>query len=310
MATFAELLPVFQRAAAHVRPGNDLVCDHENEAALRHLLAWAHGHPSFPGDLGKGLMLMGHYGTGKSWMLEALQRCFHGDPLHFKIVTTREVVTAYNTEGDAGLKQYRQAKHMMFDDLGRERLGNFYQDKVEVMAMLIEDRYDLFVQRGIQSHFTTNLTSEDIRDRYDDRAHSRLKHMVNSFLVGAETNATDRRAQANAPARQVITPKAVIESTPEVAAKGFAQAYAAIAEVRSTMKVVEASPTAKAIAQDQWEYAFARKIENMNRSQLQALRHEVLMSNTELASAPFVRMIDAQLPIAEAKTKAKARKGA
>jgi len=310
MATFAELLPVFARAAAHVRPGNELVCDAENEPALRNLLSWAIAHPSFFGDPGKALMLMGHYGTGKSWMMEALQRCLQGDPLFFQIYTAREVVTAYNTEGDGGLKPYRQARHMLFDDLGRERLGNFYQDKVEVMTMMIEDRYDLFVQKGIHTHFTTNLTGDDILERYGPRAHSRLKHMVNSFRVGAEVNAIDRRTSANAPERKVIEPKAIApEASPQVAADGIAKAYRAIAEVRSTlMHVVNEAPKAKPVPQDQWEKAFQGRIERMTIKALQDMRHEVAMNNTELAAAPFLRLIDAQLLITT--NQAKSKKGA
>lgn len=313
MATFKELFPVLASAAEQVQPGCGFTCDNENEQALRNLLAWASGHPSFFGDLGKGIMLMGSFGTGKTLMLRALQRCLHGDPLYFTIHTTRDVVTAYNLNGSAGLRSFTQARHMMFDDLGAERMGQHYGDRIEVMQQIIEDRYELFLKDRAMTHLTTNLEGPAILERYRHRMYSRLRHMHNTWPVGPEDNATDRREKAKAPPRVITEP--VIDApsaSPEVWREGIAKAYAVIAEVRSTMQVVpKGSTNPQAIEQAQWEAAIHRKITGMGEGALIELRRQIELSNTPLAAAPILRIIDAQLiqVRADKEAKSKAKRG-
>ena len=296
MATFKELLPVLARAAEEVQPGCNFTCDDENEQALRHLLAWASGHRSFFGDLGKGLMLMGSYGTGKTLMMRALQRCVRGDQLYFTIHTTHEVATAYNLNGTAGLQKFMRPKHLMFDDLGAERLGQHYGDRVEVMQQIIEERYDLFLKDRAMTHLTTNLTGDEILARYGHRMYSRLRHMHNTWLVGSEENATDRRATAKAPER--AAPQAIQDlrqfaariATPEELAQ-INQQVQALAEAKRAAPIVRTLPT----AQSQWEREYEQKIRNLGEGALTKLLEELPRRHDTLARAPFEAIIRRRL---------------
>ena len=233
--TFDELLPILKTSAT--RWTEDLTVDAENEQAVRQILAWSCAHPKFTGDPGKGLLLVGHKGSGKTLLLRALSACLQAD-LRFTVTNTRKVTSAYNCDGDRGLSLYTPPRHMAFDDLGDERTGQHYGDKVEVMSRVIQDRYEHFVDYGTMTHFTTNLTASEIRERYGDRVYSRLRQMVNMIQVGAEVNAVDRREAAKAKDRRSQTD--VHEpASDEVAAAGFARVREVIAEAA---KVVSEEP--------------------------------------------------------------------
>lgn len=297
--TFNELLPILQHASSRWVPGG-MIVNEVNEPAVRSALAWASGHPSFAGDTGKGLLLMGHKGSGKTLLMRSLGACFTGTPLYFTIHNTRKITSAYNTDGDAGLRPYLAQVHMLFDDLGDERMGQHYGDKVEVMSLVIQERYELFVDHGIMSHFTTNLTGDEIRERYGDRVHSRLLHMVNSFRVGEEENATDWRAIAKAPERHEraeITER--VPASPEVAKEGFAKAYAAINETKRALTIGKSVAMHAVPTQEDDLKTYAEALKGKSFDQLSQLRTDVDKNYLPHIAAPYLQIIDEAI---EAKT--------
>ena len=303
--TFSDLFPKLQLAAkrwvpdvctdAGMVPGFNL--DDENRDAVRYVLAWAIAHPSFAGDAGKGLMLMGHRGTGKTLLMRSLGACLERNPLHFRTFNTRKIVSAYNVDGDEGLREYLAPRHMMFDDLGDERTGQHYGDKVEVMGLVIQERYELFVNDGVISHFTTNLLPDDIRTRYGDRVYSRLKHMVNSIRVGAEVNAIDRRDSAKAkPRPDPVEETEHIPASPEVAKEAFERIRAVVKDAKEQfdakhMRVVSKGGT----SQEADLSAYRDRIRGLSDEQLESERHKVMMKNTATAAGPFIEAIDSEL---------------
>ena len=59
------------------------------------------------------------------------------------------------------------------------------------MAEILLSRYDLFIQKGILTHITTNLSASELESMYGSRVRSRMREMFN--LVAFKRNAKDKR---------------------------------------------------------------------------------------------------------------------
>lgn len=146
-------------------------------------------------DNNKGIFLYGEIGCGKTstmkifetW-LRRLQR-----PNKFSIYSIRQIEKAFNLNSYIGLEKYitnpiineyrvevSTPYNLCIDDAGTESeiTANFSQ-KINVFRELILDRYELFIENKIKTHVTTNLTLEQIKERYDSRITDRLKEMFN-----------------------------------------------------------------------------------------------------------------------------------
>lgn len=297
--TYDQLFPILQERAKRWVP--DFIVDDENKHAVRQILAWSCGHPQFEGDVNKGLLITGHKGSGKTLLLRALALCLDYT-MNFQTHSTRKITSAYNADGDEGIASFTRSRHIAYDDLGDERTGQHYGDKVEVMSLVVQDRYEMFVDQGCLTHFTTNLTPSEIKERYGERVYSRLKHMVNIIRVGAEVNATDRRNEAPAPvARQPVRQVAPPEpASPEVVAAGFQKVKDVIASAKAqmveakparSMEVVRRSP--KEIEDEKME-VFKVQLRSKSQSELETLRDELEAKDKD-AAAPLLELIDREI---------------
>lgn len=162
-------------------------------------------------DPNKGIMIFGNPGSGKSMLFRILKECLQSKKiftcedgsqlmekdffLKTNFHTCEHMAKFYMLKGDPGLNIFgkNSTNNICFDDLGSEEMRCYYGNKKEVMADLINERYDLFLQIGLKSHFTTNLSPDLIEKRYSSRVRSRLKHMCNILSLGTEKNYNDRR---------------------------------------------------------------------------------------------------------------------
>ena len=151
----------------------------------------------------KGLLLLGPVGCGKTTTLQLFA------PERFRLVATRDIARKYLSEGLSALEAYGaksyHSKHLgygpvlqydqpityCFDDLGVEQNAKLYGNDCNVMAEILLDRYEQFVQRGMVTHLTTNLNAQEIERLYGDRVRSRLREMFN--LICFPPEAPDRR---------------------------------------------------------------------------------------------------------------------
>lgn len=146
---------------------------------------------------GKGLLLMGTTGTGKTYFMRALAKMFS-----IPFVTARDIadVVAYEVvyRDLVRLNRPRWSEvpthwnDLIVDDLGAEcRSVTVFGRTCYPGESVILDRAIEF-ERGRKTHFTTNLTESELRERYGDRCWSRLSMMcVPVTIVG-----TDRRQVA------------------------------------------------------------------------------------------------------------------
>lgn len=153
-------------------------------------------------DLMKGILLMGNVGSGKSLIM----RIFWESQLRrFGLKTCRQISKEYANGGYKAVEKYGDKAvhlktnqdivkaHLCLDDLGSEKNEKFYGNESNVLAELIQDRYDHFVKHKLITHFTTNLTPEELSIAYGDRVISRLNQMCNVIVLGTGPNSKDRR---------------------------------------------------------------------------------------------------------------------
>lgn len=131
-------------------------------------------------DRSKGLFVRGNYGVGKTIIFKLIQKWLPSNR-KFAYNPTNDVVSIFNSEGDKAIERYKFKKERMFDDLGSEEIGVHYGNRIETFQKIIYSRYDNFQSKGIRTHFTTNLTNDELKKKYDERAYDRIKEMCNVF---------------------------------------------------------------------------------------------------------------------------------
>lgn len=167
------------------------------------------------GMLHKGLMLRGLQGCGKTMILRMLadvgplqrhdgivhsiselkQRGW-GDMVKLGIYNLSDFYSCVSIEheyrqkdGEKYVDSIRRINRpLVFDDLGFERSETMnFGNRVNIMEGLIQSRYDMFVNQGIATHFSTNLVNSDEMEKvYGPRIRSRIREMCNVFTFESE----------------------------------------------------------------------------------------------------------------------------
>lgn len=145
----------------------------------------------------KGCQIIGNPGSGKTFLFEVMQRILHpNSAASFGKVNVLEVVMDFNLGGHRVFKRWAD-KNMLFDDLGTEDKGKHYGEYVEVFEKFIQFRHELWLNKGIITHFTSNLTPDEIKHRYGLRCNSRLNQMTQTIILGDSPDYVDFRSADN-----------------------------------------------------------------------------------------------------------------
>jgi len=201
----------------------DFVIDDENRQQVSAFVAYFSNNEDRMRELEidprKGIILIGNPGSGKSILFRTLRDVLESrheveiggrkliEARFFKrcnLYTCEHMAKLFMAKGEAGLEHFSKGavhrngrdkvlKHACFDDLGAEELRNVYGNKKEVMVDIIQERYDLFLEHGLLTHFTSNLNPQEIENRYSSRIRSRIRQMCNVIQLGASENYKDRR---------------------------------------------------------------------------------------------------------------------
>jgi DNA replication protein DnaC len=112
---------------------------------------------------GRGLMLMGECGLGKSTILNYVI------PAIFRTKTSKSLKSI--SAKDLGIIEKSITTFIIIDDLGTESIKNDYGTKIDAVADAISYAEDSSKTLLI----TTNLSGKSLKERYDERTLDRLR---------------------------------------------------------------------------------------------------------------------------------------
>ncbi|MGV1012931.1 MAG: AAA family ATPase [Flavobacterium sp.] len=148
-------------------------------------------------DLDKGLLISGPIGCGKTTIMN-LMRYVPEQKNKYILKPTREISFEFIKEGYEVIQRYtsgntmqNSVKNYCFDDLGTEKNLKYFGNECNVMGEILLSRYDLFVNKKIITHLTTNLSASEIEAAYGNRVRSRLRQLCN--LVAFNKDSQDKR---------------------------------------------------------------------------------------------------------------------
>ncbi|WP_147679084.1 ATPase [Algibacter pacificus] len=141
-------------------------------------------------DPNKGILLSGPVGCGKTSLMKLLRHIVsHHKP--YEVIPARNITFAFNNIGYKTIQEYGNSNFYCFDDLGVETTGRHFGKDCNVMGEILLSRYDLFLQRKIRTHATTNLNAQELEERYGNRVRSRMRQLFN--LIAFDKESKDKR---------------------------------------------------------------------------------------------------------------------
>lgn len=178
----------FKACCEFVCPGFKV--DDTNRNVMNQLYLYAEGRPGKL-DPQKGLLLYGDIGTGKSTLMQILNRYSYftagrnqGDyPIGgFRIDSASYIANCFSVRGKDALELYTynnsNPRMICFDELGREPLpAKYFGTELNVMQYIFQCRYEL--RHEAITHATTNLEPAEIRSKYGLYIADRINEMFN-----------------------------------------------------------------------------------------------------------------------------------
>lgn len=141
-------------------------------------------------DPNKGILLSGPVGCGKTSLMKLLRHIVPHQK-SYELIPARNITFAFNNIGYKTIQEYGNSNFYCFDDLGVETTGRHFGKDCNVMGEILLSRYDLFLQRKIRTHATTNLNAQELEERYGSRVRSRMRQLFN--LIAFDKESVDKR---------------------------------------------------------------------------------------------------------------------
>jgi len=198
--TVIEFKNIFMAAAnarLKLEPGRNrersFEIDQENKDILNSLVLYFMGAAE-PLDPERGICMMGNVGSGKTFLLKTFRDM--NIPGHsFGFIRCRDIARKFAELGYGPVNSIGRSStaSILFDDLGKEEPKAHYANREEIMAEIVQDRYELWVEKKYKTHFTCNISLDQIQKRYGHHVESRLRGMCNIVILGATETSKDRR---------------------------------------------------------------------------------------------------------------------
>ena len=156
------------------------VFENEQQASIKKLYDYSRQYcDKFPCVKRKNMIFSGKTGTGKTFFLNSICYALRARGFSVIFITAGrlfEILRKYAFSEEVGFDSLLQADMLIIDDLGSEPLFN--NITIEYLFMLINERTQLNKAICI----STNLTPDQLAQRYTDRIASRLFDETNSYV--------------------------------------------------------------------------------------------------------------------------------
>ncbi|CDN31768.1 hypothetical protein BN938_1688 [Mucinivorans hirudinis] len=191
--SYEEFLRLLGQAARHIllQMGNrrEFVIDNFNEPTIRQLHLYLSRNPDFSGDLDKGVMLQGKYGSGKTILMRSYAHIQNYIitrlELRYPLVSFATSMDIVGTIKQDGVKQFAR-RELIIDEFGREPKAVMdFGNTIRPLAELISLR----AETGAITHATSNFSLETLSgdDFYGKMIGDRLRAMFNFIVVDGDS---------------------------------------------------------------------------------------------------------------------------
>jgi len=148
----------------------------------------------------RGLFAYGHCGTGKTMFV---LRYIKNNDRNIRFLTAVEIAKQYIATG--ATQEWEEYVHghyidesvkipvkpLIIDDLGNEPTAKRYGETREILDHVMSRRYAFWQDTGVKTYVTSNLTGQQLDDKYGRRVTDRLREMC--FVVKFEGKSARRQ---------------------------------------------------------------------------------------------------------------------
>lgn len=167
-------------------PDRTFMIDESNRSVLNQLFYYVTGNTKFNGDLSKGLLFIGGFGSGKTTLAKMIMLAYHQTTGKIpKFLSTVDVQKLYKEE-ELFNNPYKniETAPLIIDELGRE------EDKILIYGTTHRPIEELIQRRYNTQAFTiatSNYNLETLRKKYSDFVADRLRQMLNVITLDGKS---------------------------------------------------------------------------------------------------------------------------
>lgn len=160
--------------------------DEANKAALNQLYLYITANEKFSGDLSKGLLFIGGFGTGKTTLARLIMLIYADQTKKIpKFLSTVDIQKLF-IDNELFNNPYKniETAPLIIDELGRE------EDKIMVFGTTHRPIEELIQRRYNTQAFTiatSNYSLETLRKKYSDFVADRLVQMLNIIVLDGKS---------------------------------------------------------------------------------------------------------------------------
>lgn len=146
-------------------------------------------------DLYKGLVITGPVGCGKTSILQIFNALMPKNR-QFLVRSCCRISLDYMEDGHQTIRRYtsdsfnrddKTPKAIYFDDFGLEKDTSHFGNTRNVMADILMERYDYYMDSRMLTYLTTNLKGSELEDKYGLRLRSRIRQMCQHISFSQES---------------------------------------------------------------------------------------------------------------------------